>query len=123
MRSDIFIEWLNYLDNYFRIMNRKILLLIDNAGSHFNPKVLEETNSNLNENDFDGEDDEVAESSHSAQSRKKAKKRQQKKDLILGLLILRLFIFSQILQHICNLWMQALSTVSKLDIKGNFAII
>jgi hypothetical protein len=54
---------------------------------------------------------------------KKPKKRQQKKDLILGLLILRLFIFPQILQHICNLWMQALSTVSKLDIKGNFAII
>lgn len=60
-------------------MNRKILLLIDNAGSHFNPKVLEETNSNLSENDFDGEDDKVAELSHSAQSRKKAKKKATKK--------------------------------------------
>ena len=35
MRSDIFIEWLHNLDNYFRVVDRKILLLIDNAGSHF----------------------------------------------------------------------------------------
>ena len=27
MRSDIFIEWLNNLDYYFRIMDQKILLL------------------------------------------------------------------------------------------------
>ncbi len=76
MRSDIFVEWLNHLDNYFRVMDRKILLLIDNAGSHFNPKVLEETN--LSENDFDNEE-VVAESSQSAQNRKKAKKKAIKK--------------------------------------------
>src|SRR2546421_7965725 len=40
MRSDIFIEWLKYLDNYFHIKNKKILLLIDNAGSHLNQKDL-----------------------------------------------------------------------------------
>ncbi|CAB5293589.1 unnamed protein product [Rhizophagus irregularis] len=74
MRADIFIEWLHHLDNYFRIMDRKILLLIDNAGSHFNPKVFEKTNSDLNESD-----EEVAESSHSAQNRKKAKKKVAKK--------------------------------------------
>ncbi|CAB5310037.1 unnamed protein product [Rhizophagus irregularis] len=74
MRADIFIEWLHHLDNYFRIMDRKILLLIDNAGSHFNPKVFEETNSDLSESD-----EEVAESSHSAQNRKKAKKKVAKK--------------------------------------------
>uniref|UniRef100_U9UD34 HTH CENPB-type domain-containing protein n=1 Tax=Rhizophagus irregularis (strain DAOM 181602 / DAOM 197198 / MUCL 43194) TaxID=747089 RepID=U9UD34_RHIID len=71
MRADIFIEWLHHLDNYFCIMNQKILLLIDNAGSHFNPKVFEETNSDLSESD----EEEVAESSHSAQNRKKAKKK------------------------------------------------
>jgi len=76
MRSDIFIEWLNYLDNYFHIIDRKILLLIDNAGSHFNLKVLEETN--LSENDFD-DDEVVAESSHSAQNRKKVKNKTTKK--------------------------------------------
>ena len=36
MRLNIFIEWLHNLDNYFRIVDQKILLLIDNAGSHFN---------------------------------------------------------------------------------------
>jgi DDE superfamily endonuclease len=44
MRSDIFIEWLKHLDYYFRTMNRKILLLIDNAGSHFNSKRFEKNN-------------------------------------------------------------------------------
>ncbi|CAB4401644.1 unnamed protein product [Rhizophagus irregularis] len=61
MRADIFIKWLHHLDNYFRIIDQKILLLIDNAGSHFNPKVFEETNSDLSESDK-----EVAELFHSA---------------------------------------------------------
>jgi hypothetical protein len=80
MRSDIFIEWLHYLDNWFRTVDRKILLLIDNAGSHFNPKTLEDINnreSDLNENDSEGEN--VAESSTSAQNRKKRKSKQKKK--------------------------------------------
>ncbi|CAG8646151.1 4337_t:CDS:2, partial [Rhizophagus irregularis] len=42
------------------------------TGSHFNPKVFEETNSDLSESD----EEEVAESSHSAQNRKKAKKKE-----------------------------------------------
>src|SRR5438034_1380287 len=45
MRTDIFVEWLNYLNNYFCTMNRKIVLLIDNAGSHFNTKRLQKENS------------------------------------------------------------------------------
>ncbi|CAB4441110.1 unnamed protein product [Rhizophagus irregularis] len=49
MRSDIFVEWLHHLDNWFRVMDRKILLLIDNAGSHFNPKTFDEDSSDLSE--------------------------------------------------------------------------
>lgn len=82
MRSDIFVDWLHYIDNYFHTMGKKVLLIIDNAGSHFNPKVFEEFNSNLSEDDSNnGEDNEemIAESSHSAQNRKKAKKRITKK--------------------------------------------
>jgi hypothetical protein len=36
MRSDIFGKWLEYINIIFRAQNRKILLLIDNALSHFN---------------------------------------------------------------------------------------
>ena len=61
MRSDIFIEWLHNLDNYFRVVDRKILLLIDNAGSHFNSKVL-----NLSDEENDDNGNDVAKSSHSA---------------------------------------------------------
>ena len=77
MRSDIFIEWLKYLDNYFRIKNKKILLLIDNAGSHLNQKRFEQNNDNeviaTNEN---SKEESVAESSRTAENRKK---NQQKK--------------------------------------------
>ncbi|CAB4381270.1 unnamed protein product [Rhizophagus irregularis] len=79
MRSDIFIEWLHYLDNWFRTMDRKILLLIDNAGSHFNSKIFDENNSDLSEDDPNTEGEVVAESSHSAQNRKKSKKKAIKK--------------------------------------------
>jgi hypothetical protein len=80
MRADIFIEWLQHLDSWFRTMDRKILLLIDNAGSHFNPKILDESN-NTNEEVSDDEEEEeiIAESSHSAQSRKRRKKPKQSK--------------------------------------------
>ena len=37
MRSDIFGKWLEYINIIFWAQNRKILLLIDNASSHFNP--------------------------------------------------------------------------------------
>jgi hypothetical protein len=37
MNSSIFEEVLRHLDSYFRAQNKKILLLVDNAPSHFDP--------------------------------------------------------------------------------------
>jgi hypothetical protein len=74
MRSDIFVEWLNHLDYYFRTMNRKILLLVDNAGSHFNPKRFEK--------DDDINDKEITDECNDEQElcqNKQKKKVQQKK--------------------------------------------
>jgi DDE superfamily endonuclease len=51
MRSDIFGEWLERINSRFQAQNRKVLLLIDNASSHFNPDERndqEATNDNLN---------------------------------------------------------------------------
>ena len=48
MRSNIFIEWLNHLDYYFRTMDWKGLLFIDNAGSHFSLKRFEKNDDNNN---------------------------------------------------------------------------
>jgi len=71
MRSDIFVEWIKDLDYYFRTMERKILLLVDNAGSHFNPKIFEEDNTTENEsNDEEG--------SNYEDQRKKTKKQKKK---------------------------------------------
>jgi hypothetical protein len=42
MRSDIWEDWLRYIDAGFRIQNRKILLLVDNAPSHNTP-ILRKT--------------------------------------------------------------------------------
>ena len=73
MRSDIFIEWLNHLDYYFRTMNRKVLLLIDNAGSHFNPKRFEQDDDDdISENESNSEQ----ESSQNHNKKKNKKKAQ-----------------------------------------------
>ena len=94
MRSDIFIEWLKYLDNYFRIKNKKILLLIDNAGSHLNQKRFEQNNDNeAIATDENSEEESVAESSRTAENRKKINK---KNLLIFLLLISNLCTFYQI---------------------------
>ncbi len=83
MRSDIFTDWLNYLDNYFRTLDRKILLLVDNAGSHFNPKVFEQDDEGA-----DNDNQELGESSEQGSSKNNNKnKKTQKKSLILILLI------------------------------------
>ena len=76
MRSDIFIEWLKHLDNYFRTLDRKILLLIDNAGSHFNPKRLEKNDDDHinNEEMIDEYDSEQG----SGQNHNKKKKPEKK---------------------------------------------
>ena len=65
MRSDIFIEWLEHLDYYFRTMNRKVLLLVDNARSHFNSKRFENNNE---------EEEEISESDNNQNSKKQKKK-------------------------------------------------
>ena len=81
MRSDIFIEWLNHLDYYFRTIDQKVLLLIDNAGSHFNPKRLEQDDDDENEiddNDFDSEQ-ESSQRSNQRNNKKKSQKRVKKK--------------------------------------------
>ncbi|CAJ0912725.1 9452_t:CDS:2 [Entrophospora sp. SA101] len=72
-------KWLNYHDRFFCAMDRKVVLLIDNAGSHFNPKQLEQSNENstivndhneeiiiINEESSSCSDNEepIAESSH-----------------------------------------------------------
>src|ERR1044072_9482545 len=40
MNSAVFKEVLCEMDSYFRAKNKKILLLVDNAPSHFNPNCL-----------------------------------------------------------------------------------
>ena len=55
MRSEIFSEWLRGLDNQFRRENRKILLLVDNAPSHFYP-LSNDPNENDESNDSSNED-------------------------------------------------------------------
>ncbi|RHZ61420.1 hypothetical protein Glove_347g14 [Diversispora epigaea] len=37
MRSDIWEQWLRYIDDGFRIQGRQVLLLVDNAASHITP--------------------------------------------------------------------------------------
>ena len=104
MRSDIFIERLKYLDNYFHIKNKKILLLIDNAGSHLNQKRFEQNNDNeAIATDENSEEESVAESSRTAENRKKINK---KNLLIFLLLISNLCTFHQIRPSTYNQWMQ-----------------
>ena len=106
MRSDIFIEWLKYLDNYFRIKNKKILLLIDNAGLHLNQKRFEQNNDNeAIATDENSEEESVAESFRTAENRKK--KINKKNLLIFLLLISNLCTFYQIRPPTYNQWMQA----------------
>ena len=100
-------------------MDRKILLLIDNMASHFNPKMFDKDSSDLSEDD---DDETVAESSQSAQNRTKSKKKQQK-NLILNLLILSLFIFLQKKPPTFSQCMLELSTVLNRSINRNFVSI
>ncbi len=37
MNSSIFEEVFHYMNNHFRVQNKKILLLVDNTLSHFDP--------------------------------------------------------------------------------------
>ena len=79
MRSDIFIEWLKYLDHYFRTKDRKVLLLINNAGSHFNPKRLEK--NDVNDDDIINDDDEISETDSEQESSTRKQKKKVKPDI------------------------------------------
>lgn len=59
MRSDIFGEWLTELDRKFRLENRRILLLVDGATSHYNPNK----DNDSNENNVPNEDNDSNENS------------------------------------------------------------
>ena len=78
MRSDIFIEWLNHFDYYFHTIDWKILLLIDNAVSYFNPKRLEQDDNDENEIDDDDDLDSDQESSQRSNQRNNKKKSKKK---------------------------------------------
>ena len=74
MRSDIFVEWIQHLDYYFRTMDRKILLLVDNAGSHFNPKVFEDNVSDDDESNSEQESSVSTPNQKKKNNKKKVKK-------------------------------------------------
>ncbi|CAG8761189.1 13873_t:CDS:1, partial [Racocetra fulgida] len=61
MRNDIFSEWLKILDQKFRIQNRQVLLLVDNASSYFHDQsnVLESHESNEPNSDDEIFDDNL----------------------------------------------------------------
>ena len=56
MNSVVFEEVLCEMDSYFRAKNKKILLLVDNAPSHFNPHCLP---AKQDEQDEDNTDEEI----------------------------------------------------------------
>ncbi|CAB4481139.1 unnamed protein product [Rhizophagus irregularis] len=64
---------LKHLDYYFRTMDRRVLLLIDNAGSHFNPKRFKKND--------DMDDEEISESDDEQESKKQKKKEKPAVDL------------------------------------------
>ena len=57
MRNDIFNNWLQYLDNGFRIQQRQVIMLVDNAPSH---NFVKSTNYK-NENEDEESDSEFSE--------------------------------------------------------------
>jgi hypothetical protein len=61
MNSVVFKEVLCKMDSYFRAKNKKILLLVDNAPSHFNPNCSSAEQDEQDEQDEDDTDDEEIE--------------------------------------------------------------
>ena len=47
------------MDSYFRAKNKKILLLVDNAPSHFNPHYLPAEQDDQDEQDEDNINEEI----------------------------------------------------------------
>lgn len=83
MRSDIWESWLKYLDKGFRIQNRQVLLLVDNAPSHTSPIADENATD-----ESDSDTDSIQESSKSSNKRQKTltkKNKQQSENESLNL--------------------------------------
>jgi len=58
MNSSVFEEVLREMDRRFRLQNKKILLLVDNAPSHFDPHYsLPLENDNDDDESFNGKSD------------------------------------------------------------------
>ncbi|CAB5390911.1 unnamed protein product [Rhizophagus irregularis] len=70
MTQDIFRHWIKILDNKFQVQKRQVLILLDNASSHLEPKKKEANNNEL----YNSDETSAAESSHAAKN-KKGKKR------------------------------------------------
>lgn len=47
MTQDIFRHWIKILDNKFWIQKRQVLMLLDNASSHIEPKKNKENNNEV----------------------------------------------------------------------------
>ncbi|GET62198.1 tigger transposable element-derived protein 6-like [Rhizophagus irregularis DAOM 181602=DAOM 197198] len=67
---DIFRHWIKILDNKFRVQKWQVLILLNNASSHLEPKKKEANNNEL----YNSDETSAAESSHAAKN-KKGKKR------------------------------------------------
>jgi len=59
MNSVVFKEVLCEMNSYFRAKNKKILLLVDNAPSHFNPNCLSAEQDEQDEDDTNDEEIEI----------------------------------------------------------------
>ena len=51
MNSSVFEKVLREMDSHFRMQNKKILLLVDNAPSHFDPHYSPDLESEQNDDD------------------------------------------------------------------------
>ncbi|CAB5203898.1 unnamed protein product [Rhizophagus irregularis] len=65
MNSSVFEEVLREIDGYFRVQDKKILLLVDNAPSHFNPHYTPDLE--IEQNDYS--DDESSNENQSSRGR------------------------------------------------------
>ncbi|CAG8609346.1 7837_t:CDS:2 [Diversispora eburnea] len=83
MRSDIWEQWLRYIDDGFRIQGKQVLLLVDNAASHKTPGTNnssevqdDDADESLSENDFNDKIEELQEESQ-GRSRERPRGRPQ----------------------------------------------
>jgi hypothetical protein len=73
MRNDIWRQWLYYINEGFRIQNKKVLLLVDNAASH----IILETDENNSESGISSENDSENEEIQESQRRPRGRPRKE----------------------------------------------